>query len=785
MKPTALTLLSAFILCGTSISCSASHYSSYLDYQWNRIPSRILQSNNQQPSLTAKNLSVNTESPLIEGTQVVLTAEAENGNGDLEYMFCAIIDGEYQLIQNYSSSNRAVWTPHCQGHAHLIFKVRDSSHKTVFLSKDFLILDKAQSIRTKGLKFNKTLINNTKGESNAKASDDGSTAQAHLEVVPSTNSLVPTIIETSSTCTTKHKSGAASVSLFTPIAVDSNSNKKKLTHHTKHKKKNILTNLFFPSAMATESSAAKITCPIKATSSATTVSSIKLSHTSVNFPAGKTFYNKATSNPPSQNINWTTSNSLVATVSNGFIYGVNTGVATITAQDPTGNIKAVCNVTITESEPVKFAYSSPNNTPLGSSVTLIAITDTSRINAKFEIDVNGNTLSIPATSKVADGNTIVWSGTTRMNTSGTFKVRAYSYKDDSWSTTPVTDCDIYVSPSSNLSIPTTCLKRASDNVITFIGNYEGFLSKVKDDSLALNTHNIGHGKVVRPGETFYNNITRKEALAMLINCINNGPYSTRVNSFLNANSIKFNQQQFDALVSFSYNVGTGWTYNSTLKNILLNSYESSTKTSITSTLKGNVSVATKLNVRSAANASSSVIATLTNGSEVIILDKFKHNNSWYKIKTTGGITGYCSADYIKHCSAGIVSVDTCLNIRTSSHTSCPVVRKLSNNARVTLLELTANGWFKIKTSDGTVGYCKADYIKFITIIPSSSSTRNLNCVDKSQLINTVSNYHHSNGICYRGLLYRRYDELEMFLYADYIRDGQKNKYNMPKPSCMK
>ena len=33
-------------------------------------------------------------------------------------------------------------------------------------------------------------------------------------------------------------------------------------------------------------------------------------------------------------------------------------------------------------------------------------------------------------------------------------------------------------------------------------------------------------------------------------------------------------------------------------------------------------------------------------------------------------------------------------------------------------------------------------------------------------------YHHAAGSCYWGLLYRRIDEMEIFFYGDYARDGQ-------------
>ena len=41
----------------------------------------------------------------------------------------------------------------------------------------------------------------------------------------------------------------------------------------------------------------------------------------------------------------------------------------------------------------------------------------------------------------------------------------------------------------------------------------------------------------------------------------------------------------------------------------------------------------------------------------------------------------------------------------------------------------------------------------------------------------ILQYHHAAGSCYIGLLWRRVDEVEIFFYGDYGRDGDENKYN--------
>lgn len=59
----------------------------------------------------------------------------------------------------------------------------------------------------------------------------------------------------------------------------------------------------------------------------------------------------------------------------------------------------------------------------------------------------------------------------------------------------------------------------------------------------------------------------------------------------------------------------------------------------------------------------------------------------------------------------------------------------------------------------------------------SNGVRNMNLVNKAELREELIQWHHAGG-CVWGLLYRRIDELEVFCYGDYVRDGNYNKYGM-------
>lgn len=452
----------------------------------------------------------------------------------------------------------------------------------------------------------------------------------------------------------------------------------------------------------------KATCVV--TVNGVSAGKITLSRYSTSTTAGKTIYIKGYS---PNSASWETSNSNIATVSRGLIETKKAGRVAITYSDDYGN-KAVCVVTVYDAAPIRFAYSSPNSATRNSDVTLVAITDKSRQKVRFEVDMDGEKIWVEATDKTTDGNTYVWKGKIRVTSAGTFDVKAYSYSDGSWKTCSDGETDIYVSSKTNSNTTGLDMLRASDDVIKFIGEKEGFVSTITYDTLANNIPTLGYGYVVWEGQKFYNKLTESEGYALLVDAVNNDSYTSKVNNMLISNKVRFNQRQFDALVSFSYNLGTGWTSSSDLKDILLNSIGTISSDTV---LTGKVTSYNGLNLRSQPTTSSDVIDVILYGEQVTLVSSEKYNNVWYKVKTSSGKTGYCSGTYLTI------------------------------------------------TTTGEVG-------------------RDLSYVNRNALIREMLAYHHACGVCYYGLLYRRADELEMFLYGDYVADGRSNKHNFPNPSCI-
>ena len=101
-------------------------------------------------------------------------------------------------------------------------------------------------------------------------------------------------------------------------------------------------------------------------------------------------------------------------------------------------------------------------------------------------------------------------------------------------------------------------------------------------------------------------------------------------------------------------------------------------------------------------------------------------------------------------------------------------------------ETKYNGdWYKLKTKDGSAAYCHSDYIVNVVTTGDSGGTGelDLNYVDQDALITEMSSWHHAGGKCVLGLLTRRFDELEIFLYGEYNRGYQLSNHDFPIPDC--
>ena len=142
---------------------------------------------------------------------------------------------------------------------------------------------------------------------------------------------------------------------------------------------------------------------------------------------------------------------------------------------------------------------------------------------------------------------------------------------------------------------------------------------------------------------------------------------------------------------------------------------SNTVTSTTGTA-GTVKCSSSVNLRSAANTSSSILAELKNGTAVTVVSTA---NGWCKV-TCSGKTGYIKQDYVSTTgsvsnntsastgTAAVVKCSSTVNFRSAASTSSTILGELKNGTAVTVLS-TSNGWSKVSYA-GTTGYISADYL---------------------------------------------------------------------------
>lgn len=268
---------------------------------------------------------------------------------------------------------------------------------------------------------------------------------------------------------------------------------------------------------------------------------------------GKDFILKA-----SNGVSWDTSDSYIATVSDsGIVHAHNSGKVAISYCDKYGHM-AVCVLTVNAAEPVRAAYNSPNLAKVGQVVTLTAVTDKTVSDVYFKVNGNGISTSVKSTSKTEKNGRYIWTAQYKAPCEGHFTTSAYATRNGRESTCDDAFGNFYVS-NTDSSVSYLGTHYVTDKDIAFIREKEGFVSSIRDDALAPGNMTVGYGCVIGEGKGFYNNMITEEANAMLIDRVNY-EMGYVLNNFFYDYKLKCNQQQFDALVSFAYNLGAYWIY---------------------------------------------------------------------------------------------------------------------------------------------------------------------------------------------------------------------------------
>lgn len=418
-----------------------------------------------------------------------------------------------------------------------------------------------------------------------------------------------------------------------------------------------------------------------------------------------------------------------------FIYAKKQGTATLTLSDAAGNTKASCTVTVAAAESVRYAYSSENTAVKGETFNLIAVTDAGRSSVEFKI-VSGPTSGSYTTTQYSTekrdssyglptNNVRVFKKSVSFNATGVYTIRASANNFADYQ-----EFELLVRPEGE-SVTATSFneRRTSTEGIDIIANYEGAVAEIADDNIAAGNPTVGYGLVVQKNKCFYNNMTPSEMRGQLVTTVNSGGYADAVNTFRTKNSLKMSQAQFDALVSFVYNCGTGTLFDGydTFK-VMLNAVQIPS---------GGIS----------------------------------------ESKSYPGIVNVAQNDY-----------DTC-TIYADHSLSAKSVGNVPEKASLTVIgtyadEEKCQRWYKV-TYGSYTGWVPAGYIQLNT----SGLVHDLACADATALSNNYMLWHKSGGSHIAGLLYRRMAECKIFFFGDYADASHSsstykvNNRGFNPPSC--
>lgn len=306
---------------------------------------------------------------------------------------------------------------------------------------------------------------------------------------------------------------------------------------------------------------------------------ISLSSAAVKLPQYKSLRLDGVSTPATALV-WSSSDEDIVTIStirysegdeSCIVYGKSPGTVTVTCRDYAGTVQAKCTVTVQAPEPVRFAFTEPHLVTTKDSTSLIAITDPKKTSVRFTVeDSLGNSVvsrHVEAFSaeQYRNNKTNVFRCPIGLLKAGKYSVQVYS-AGASGVYEKAEDFSFTVHTSQAADVTTNQARDVSDKMIQLIMEYEDYVPLIRDDGAAPKHPTVGYGLVINTGESFYNSMTRQEAKALLIEKINRN-YGTAVNSFREKHDLKMSQSQYDALVSFAYNLGPGYMDNPSGNNL--------------------------------------------------------------------------------------------------------------------------------------------------------------------------------------------------------------------------
>ncbi len=345
------------------------------------------------------------------------------------------------------------------------------------------------------------------------------------------------------------------------------------------------------------------------------------------------------------------------------VYGKKPGTAVLTFSDATGKAKASCSVTVNAPEAVRYAYASENSAVKGKNFDLVAVTDPTQTSVTFKIisgPAGGSFTARNYTSEsrvsqfgMPTNNIRVFKYSVAFQAAGTYTIRA-----SAGNSAGTQDFEVFVKAGDeNVNATSFEERRCSTAGLKMIQEFEGAFPEMKDDSLATGNPTVGCGYVVPVGGVFYNNLTTTELFALLVDKVNTGGYSSSVNRFRSNNNLKMSQAQFDALVCFVYNCGSGTLNPSSYDTpkVMLNAVAPPAGISESQSYPGTLNV-TSSALYKEASLTAQAVTTVPKGEKVTVIGTYtvaEKKQLWYKARY-GSKTGWIPAGSVQLDASGLV-----------------------------------------------------------------------------------------------------------------------------------
>ena len=149
----------------------------------------------------------------------------------------------------------------------------------------------------------------------------------------------------------------------------------------------------------------------------------------------------------------------------------------------------------------------------------------------------------------------------------------------------------------------------------------------------------------------------------------------------------------------------------------------STQPSSAQTAPSSGKTSAKVNVRSKASTSGSVLETLDAGAQVTLLGM---TGEWYAVLTPSGNSGFIRYDYITLTGSSLIALGkvsaSAVNYRTGPSTSYGAVGQLSQDTQLGIYGMVG-GWYKIKAlTTGQDGFISKDYVIITQSLADNAGT---------------------------------------------------------------